>query len=477
MSWDEALPQWPGANFEGSNVDDLRLDQYDVRVLTAVVGPSEGEVARAVNEAAGLTLARRCADSAELLGAAQAGLGAVAVISSDLVGFDRTLIADLARESVRVVAVNDPLDQSSADRLAALGVQRSVSLGDIEEQLATAIEAVLGRHDDLFPAGVEPGREAAAGSSRISAAGAANAATPTKRGNVIAIWGTHGAPGRSTLAAGIAFALADARETDKRGRTRRGVGRKKTETAGPTTAMRERASVLLVDADTYAPSQTQALGLLEESSGLAMACRAASMGTLGAAALQRSTAQITDTVGLLTGLPRTTRWPELSATAMRDVLDASTALHDWVVVDCAASIEEDELAVFDTHVPSRNAATLTALDRADLVVVVGKGDPLGVRRLVGQLELRRERESLAETPYVVVVNAVPNGRSAQVRRAEITDALAKYSGELGPILIGYDPATAEAAMNTGVAVTEGKASDLSSDFRSLAQLISNGFGS
>ena len=495
MSWDESLPVWPDF---AEPVPNPQHEQWahpkstagvDVRVLTAVVGAPEGDVARAVAGAQSLTLARRCADAAELLGAAQAGLGSVAVISSDLVGFDRVLIDGLARESVRVVAINNPLDQFSADRLTALGVSHWVPNDVVETELADAIRAAVDpstSQETPGPATTWPSDQAP-----IPQLHEDNHSRPRTRGRIIAVWGTHGAPGRSTLASGIAFALAEhplrkpttleaAAESSeittgpprKRGRkTKRG-------TAGTVdaTGAHQGAQVLLIDADTYAPSLTQGLGLLEESSGLAVACRAAGTATLSPDALARATQHITDQVGLLTGLPRTTRWPELGARQLRDVLDVAVLEHDWVVVDCAAPIEEDELISFDMPAPARNAATLTALDSADLIIVVGRADPVGIKRLIASLEMRSERPSITTTPYLAVVNQAPAGRAATRKRAEIAQALAKYSGEVEPLLVGYDPLAVDQALNVGRAVTEGKPSKLRESVEELAVVIAAGFG-
>jgi hypothetical protein len=53
-------------------------------------------------------------------------------------------------------------------------------------------------------------------------------------------------------------------------------------------------------------------------------------------------------------------------------------------VDCGFCIEVDEELSYDTAAPRRNGATVTALEQADLVVVVGSADPLGLARLAGR---------------------------------------------------------------------------------------------
>ena len=81
---------------------------------------------------------------------------------------------------------------------------------------------------------------------------------PTERGSVIAVWGPTGAPGRTTVAVGVADELAR-------------LGR----------------STLLIDADVYGGVIAPTLGLLDESPGLAAACRSAGASRLDAAGLGR----------------------------------------------------------------------------------------------------------------------------------------------------------------------------------------------
>ena len=127
----------------------------------------------------------------------------------------------------------------------------------------------------VLPADAEPEviaralREAVAGTSapgpgRRRPAGrpaACWARRPTRRtgppgaAGVVAVWGPTGAPGRTTVAVGLADEAA-----------RLGI------------------STLLVDADVYGGVVAQVLGLLDESPGLAGAARLAATGSLDAAA-------------------------------------------------------------------------------------------------------------------------------------------------------------------------------------------------
>ncbi len=173
---------------------------------------------------------------------------------------------------------------------------------------------------------------------------------------VLTFWGPTGAPGTTTLAVNAAaeFALAG-KET------------------------------LLIDADTHAASVSAVLGLLEESSGLSQLCRLAELGTLTAETMSKGL----DTVrigpsefAVLTGIPNPTRWPELRRPALEHVLELARKQYEVVIFDVAGPLDQDEELSFDVMVPQRNAATLMALQEADVVFAVGAADVVRMPRLL-----------------------------------------------------------------------------------------------
>src|SRR5690606_1727249 len=130
-------------------------------------------------------------------------------------------------------------------------------------------------------------------------------------------------------------------------------------------------SVAVADADTHAASIAPALGLLDEAPGFAAACRLATAGGLTTAELDRVAVPHRAGFRVLTGIGRPSRWPELSAERVVGVLGV---VRDWVeetVVDVAAPLEQDEELSSDIAAPRRNAATIQALEAADVVVAVG----------------------------------------------------------------------------------------------------------
>ena len=144
-------------------------------------------------------------------------------------------------------------------------------------------------------------------------------------------------------------------------------------------------SVLLIDADSYGASIAASLGLLDESAGLAQACRLADQGLLDAGSLQRVAADVVFRGGqlrVLTGLTRADRWPELRSAALGLLLEVCRDAAQVTVIDCGFCLESDEELSYDTVAPRRNAATLTSLAAADSIIAVGSADAIGLPRLV-----------------------------------------------------------------------------------------------
>ncbi|MGN7859923.1 AAA family ATPase [Microbacterium sp. 22303] len=256
--------------------------------------------------------------------------------------------------------------------------------------------------------------DAGAGRDEIGAEELDTAAAPNR---LIAVWGPHGAPGRSTLAVQLAALLA----APDRG-------------------------VALVDADTHAPALALMLGLTDDGPGIAAACRRAELGLLDGAELSRLSSPVESSGGIvdvLVGINRPTRWPELSATRLQAALDACRTWSAVTLVDVAASLEADEEIISDLDGPRRNAATLTALRSADRIVAVAAADPLGIARFVrGYAELRAE---IGDAPVTVAVNKVRPGPLGIDARGQIRRALDRFSGIRDVHFLPYDQRALDAA--------------------------------
>lgn len=413
-------------------------------VIGAVLGPSETAVAEALSARRGpVRLVRRCGDLAELLAVAEAGCGHVALVSVDRPAQDRLdleVVTRLHADGLVVLAVLDGASPDEEDAARALGVD-GVVRPPFDAEALTAL--VLAAQAD-GPGGVTAGRgREGEGADRagVREPGASTTAPqeppPPRDGVLVAVWGPPGAPGRTTLAVNLAAELA--RPPAVRAR---GAG----EVAVP--------GVLLIDADTHAPAVAQHLALLDESSGLVLAARAATQGRLTAHALASLAPVVLPRLRVLTGIGRAARWGEVPASTLPTIWAAARQVADVVVVDCAASLEQDETLVYDTRAPQRNAATLAALTAADVVVVVAGCDPVAVQRLVVALDDLREAGVAERARRVVVLNrargTVAGGRPAAVLR----DALERFAGTTPDVIVPEDGASVDAALLAGRVLAE-----------------------
>jgi Flp pilus assembly CpaE family ATPase len=173
--------------------------------------------------------------------------------------------------------------------------------------------------------------------------------TDAVTGRLIAVWGPAGAPGRTTIAIGLADALASS-----------GV------------------RACLVDLDTYAPSVTLALGIVEDAAGIVVACRHAEAGSLTAATLGAARRPVRARLDVIGGLPHPERWAELRPGALDRIWDAGRQAGEWTVVDVGFCIEDDDSALGRR----RNAAARSALAAADLVLAVADASGPGAARLI-----------------------------------------------------------------------------------------------
>ena len=179
-------------------------------VLTAVAAPSvEAElVAGFADPGLGILVVRRCVDLVELLAAAGVGTARAALVSADLRGLDREALVHLATSGIAVVGL--AADEDAERLLHQLGAALVVPAGAPPAQVAGALRAA-----------------AAAGPQLASGAPAVRGALPlpstdqpTGPGTVLAVWGPAGAPGRTTIALGLADAFASRRSLDAARRCR-----------------------------------------------------------------------------------------------------------------------------------------------------------------------------------------------------------------------------------------------------------------
>lgn len=391
-------------------------------VLTAVTGATwEADLVSELGQTDhGITVVRRCVDLAELLSAAAAGTARAALLSSDLRRLDRDAVDRLAAAGVAVVGLVDPGDAEAERRLRQLGVGQVLSVAAGAAAICDAVVQAVGALDTSHAARVVGDPR---GALPQLTAPPPPPPVPPGRGRVVAVWGPTGAPGRSTLAVSLADEVS-----------RLGV------------------PAMVVDADVYGGVVAQLLGLLDESPGLAAACRQAASGRLDPAELARLAWAVRPTLRVLTGIVRAERWPEIHAGAMEVVLDHARRLSEFTVVDCGFSLERDEEISYDTAAPRRNGATLAVLDAADTVICIGGADPVALQRLVRALA--DLREVLPDSPPLVVVNRVRGVVIPGAPEREIAAALSRYAGVSDLTYLPDDGRAVDAAIGAGRTLAE-----------------------
>jgi Flp pilus assembly CpaE family ATPase len=133
------------------------------------------------------------------------------------------------------------------------------------------------------------------------------------------------------------------------------------------------------------------------------------------------------------------------------VLTTARGLARFVVVDCGFAIEDDEELSYDTLAPRRNATTLTVLEQADELLVVGTADPIGLQRLVRAVQ---DLGSVTSPTPRVVVNRVRATSVGPRPEQRIREALARFAGMEDIAFLPLDQPTLDAAVFAGTTLAE-----------------------
>ncbi|MCY7395698.1 MAG: hypothetical protein LH468_05975 [Nocardioides sp.] len=380
-----------------------------VVVLVVAAGAGwESQALALMGRHQGIVVLKRCVDVDDLMATAAAGQADVAVLGLDSHGLDVAAVDHLRTQGVRPVAIAPASAGLEAARLRAarIGIHAVVA----EADLVSLPDQVLAADPDPGTAGPRPRVEGA-----TDEVGTLTGRTP---GRVIVVWGPAGAPGRTTVAVGLAAELC-----------RRGL------------------RTILVDADPHGGTVAQTLGVLDEVSGVLVAARLAVSGEL---AERFSTVQraLDARLTVITGLPRADRWVEVRAGTVEAVLEQART-HGHVVVDTGFSVEQDPAADVGSR-PGRNQMTVAALESADEVVVVGSADPVGLSRLARALVDLRELGT--DAPVRVVVNRMRPSLGWSQR--DVAAMLGGFADPSGLHFLPEDRVSVDRALVTGRTLSE-----------------------
>lgn len=240
---------------------------------------------------------------------------------------------------------------------------------------------------------------------------------------MVVAWSAHGSVGRSAIVATLAVELA------KRNKT-----------------------VLIIDADTYAPSQVQLFGFDQNFSGIGAAVRAQDQGRLDGDALERLLLEFElqkVSLRLLAGLTMVDRWPEIGFERIRNLIEFAKTRFDFVFVDIAAGLESN---VVDLKMQSeRNATAIGALSTADHVLAICQADVVGINRFVWATQSLRELG--LEASILVLVNKLNQTALGRRGAAEIAATLKTLAEVEVAAFIEDDPALFAKALAEGLPVS------------------------
>jgi MinD-like ATPase involved in chromosome partitioning or flagellar assembly len=415
-----------------------------IGVLLAIPGIRQEPDLVVSAPAAGFRVIRRCVDAVDLFAAAAADPESPIIVSVGLPRLGADVIERLSTGAGRTVVGIAGCDDDLS-RLHDLGVLAVVRAGPIAEATWRAVAALLAGSTTSSSAGAVPAGVWATGCWDGATASLDPPVAPAAPlGRLVAVWGPAGAPGRTTVAIGVAEALSD-----------------------------DGHRSCIVDADTYGPAVAMALGVVEDASGLVVACRHADAGPLAASTLLGVSRRIRGDLHLLGGLSRPDRWPDLRQGALDRVWQACREAFDVTVIDVGFCVEDDETAG-----PSgspwgrrRNAAALSALGACDHVIVVADSSPLGAARLAGAWPAI---DALAPGAGRIVVQNRTRGRRRE-RRQSWADGV-REAGITAPVLcLSSDAEALQTCWANGRTLAEGaRRSPMRRSFAALAAEVVSG---
>lgn len=249
---------------------------------------------------------------------------------------------------------------------------------------------------------------------------------PAQAGQIIAVWGPAGSPGRSTLALCLAATMA---RRDQR--------------------------VMVVDGDSYAPSLALLLGLPEARSGVQSVSRHARLETVAAQALESCALSYQlgrHSFSVVTGLSSPAHYVDCGSLAWSLALTTLRQAGHTLVVDLAAPLLQ--LPGETIGGPMRNALTLATLDVADRVLAIANPTPLSI------LRLSRDWPRLTELADAAGLDVCLNNAPANDQRSidESLHALWQFTGHNETTVFARDRLWSSAPANVSALLSsqEGK---------------------
>ena len=357
----------------------------------------------------GLQLQRRCVDGVDIRAAVQVSDCQAVLVSDSTPRISQELVAELADRGIELIAIT-----VDVDRWHNLGASHCIEL-DVNNPLSAIkqVSEILRGKTQVVEPEADP------------------------KGLLIAVAGFGGACGRTTAVKELGWQLS-----------------------------KSGAKTCMIDADTYGPSLDQELGFEPSQNGLLELCRSIER--------KNSTIQthfdllpaVSKDLSLVAGLPRISRWTDLRVGTLRELWRKSKEVFDVVVTDVGAVLETDHSLMYETSLPRRHAASLTALESAQVTFICARADSVGIARLVrGYLEFH---ELFANSEvHVLLWGVVSENQSKDIR-----SAVSRHTGIESIFETAYDfEATRNSLQqNTFVSKLDPK-NAITKEFEAIAKLI------
>jgi MinD-like ATPase involved in chromosome partitioning or flagellar assembly len=357
----------------------------------------------------GMHVQRRCVDGVDIRAAIQVSDCQGVLVSDVTPRINQDLIAELSEKQIKLIAIT-----SDVDYWQGLGATHCIEL-DPKNPLN----------------GIKQVSELMRGESQVVEP------TSDPRGVLIAVAGFGGACGRTTAVKEIGWQLS------KFG-----------------------AKTCLVDADTYGPSLDQELGYEPNQNGLLEVCRAIERRNSSIQTNFDLLPAVSENLSLMSGLPRISRWTDLRVTTLRELWRKSRDAFDVVIADVGAVLEIDHSLMHEISLPRRHAASLTALESAQVSIICARADSIGIARLVrGYLEFH---ELFAKSEVHVVLWGV----TSEAQSKDVRTAVSRHTGIESIFETDYDFELTRKALsqNTFVGKFDSK-HEISKTFEAISNLI------
>jgi MinD-like ATPase involved in chromosome partitioning or flagellar assembly len=250
----------------------------------------------------------------------------------------------------------------------------------------------------------------------------------TNSAKLISVWSPPGSPGKSTIALSIASELTEA-------------GKR----------------VFLLDADTYAPSIDVLLGLNDHPAGLAAACRLVGQERFDLEQLTRLSTTLAIGSGFLTvmtGISTESRWAEISAEKLDDLLMVANEHFDFLVLDVSSPLAAGT-GLLSSPV-DRNAVARWAIGYSDFLIGVCGADPVSVSRYLNAATLVAELKPRGE--FLTLVNRLRSSVLGGSAKQQISESLEKLGQISVSGFIPDDPVAADLAIRECLPISVGKRS-------------------